>query len=1164
MYEKDKLCTNFQKVSLTQTPSIRAFTRRAILLFLSFLVFAPCSPAQTYSPNPQEFTGPFASWVNVKTKYGAKGDGTSDDTQALQLAFNAIGTGGEDAPKVLYLPAGTYRITSGLTMSAKKYIAIVGEDPATTKILWAGATGGIMFKLNGVTYSRFGRITWDGAGKANTAVAHFWDGSTGSAVTHNEHADEVFMNVGHGLRGGKPHTMDAETAVLRCRFIRNTIAGVSIESFNALDWYIWDSYFEDCAIGVTNNPPTGGAGNFHVFHSIFKRSTYADISIRNTMYFSIRDNYSIGSKAFFVGEPMGQNGGPITLQNNVILDPLDNSPIRFGNKGPATLLDNTIRSRDGQTGPVITSEGDVITAGNTFTVSNTVAAKEKHIAVANVVTAKSAVTPTEPALQATPVKKSRRVFELLPGSATDRLRKTIDSAVALTGQRPVIHIRPGAYTIWQPVVVPANADIQFVGDSWDSRFTWVGAAGGEVFRLEGADKVVMENFSIYGNWRQRGVGMIVKQADVAGKQVLMEGVTVWDATEAGVQMDQFIHGRAELHDFNHSNHSGVGVKVSGGKLAIFGGSSSNNRLSYELNGGELMAQDIWYESGGIQSFINLTGSGNFTLNGAKVHAGNTPDSPVIVDNFNGKATFLGVNMNGKFVVKGDGANTNALAMGMQFDTQNAYTDVSPNANSAMLASRVYSGGSYPLNNIGTADPAFIQKMLEQVRNVRPAYKTASGGLFLHRLQIGQTQIGIRIQPSTGSTTPAPNNPPIVTITSPTNSSTYTAGTAIAIKANASDGDGSISKVEFFNGATKLGESVTAPYVYTWSNAPTGTHTITAKATDDKGAVTTSAALAITVSATSTNLAPTVNAGTDKAVTLPTNSVTLTGTASDANGSIASYSWTKQSGPAATLTNATTASLTASGLVAGTYVFRLTVTDNGGATAFDEATVTVNPAPSGQAVVSLTLFRADTDQELGLLTEGAVLNYAAIGTNQLAVRANTNPATVGSVIFKVDGVNFRTENGAPYAIAGNTGSNYDPWTPSLGNHTLVVTPYSGSNGSGTVGTPITVNFSVINQSPSARRQLEAQKDPYGEGLLTVVPNPVVRNATVNFSASEAGDASLDLYNVRGEKAMAIYSGKAEKGKRYEYLIEGSTLKKGVYILKLTLNKQTHFKKVILIK
>jgi hypothetical protein len=263
----------------------------------------------------------------------------------------------------------------------------------------------------------------------------------------------------------------------------------------------------------------------------------------------------------------------------------------------------------------------------------------------------------------------------------------------------------------------------------------------------------------------------------------------------------------------------------------------------------------------------------------------------------------------------------------------------------------------------------------------------------------------------------------------------------------------------------------------------------------------------------------VNAGTDKAVTLPTNSVTLTGTASDANGSIASYSWSKQSGPAATLTNATTASLTASGLVAGTYVFRLTVTDNGGATAFDEATVTVSPAPSGQAVVSLTLFRADTDQELGLLTEGAVLNYAAIGTNQLAVRANTNPATVGSVIFKVDGVNFRTENGAPYAIAGNTGSNYDPWTPSLGNHTLVVTPYSGSNGSGTVGTPITVNFTVTSGTTSATA---ARIDvPLAEfHSSSVYPNPASSTTTVAFAAKTSEVVDISIANAMGLEVKRI--------------------------------------------
>jgi len=45
---------------------------------------------------------------------------------------------------------------------------------------------------------------------------------------------------------------------VRARFIRNTTAGVALGNFNALDIWIWHSLFEDCAVGITNNP---GAGN---------------------------------------------------------------------------------------------------------------------------------------------------------------------------------------------------------------------------------------------------------------------------------------------------------------------------------------------------------------------------------------------------------------------------------------------------------------------------------------------------------------------------------------------------------------------------------------------------------------------------------------------------------------------------------------------------------------------------------------------------------------------------------------------------------------------------------------------------------------------------------------------------------------------------------------
>jgi chitinase len=101
----------------------------------------------------------------------------------------------------------------------------------------------------------------------------------------------------------------------------------------------------------------------------------------------------------------------------------------------------------------------------------------------------------------------------------------------------------------------------------------------------------------------------------------------------------------------------------------------------------------------------------------------------------------------------------------------------------------------------------------------------------------------------GNTGGGGNNAPTVNITSPANNASFTAPATIAITASASDADGSVSKVEFYNGTTKLGESTASPYTYTWSNVPNGTYPLTAKATDNKGAVTTSGTVTVVVGTT---------------------------------------------------------------------------------------------------------------------------------------------------------------------------------------------------------------------------------------------------------------------------------------------------------------------------
>lgn len=97
-------------------------------------------------------------------------------------------------------------------------------------------------------------------------------------------------------------------------------------------------------------------------------------------------------------------------------------------------------------------------------------------------------------------------------------------------------------------------------------------------------------------------------------------------------------------------------------------------------------------------------------------------------------------------------------------------------------------------------------------------------------------------------------------------------------------------------------------------------------------------------ALSGNPTPVVNAGADRTITQPASSVTLNGSATD-NGTIASYAWSPV-GSAATIVSPGSASTVVSGLTAGKHTFRLTATDNQGASGHDEVQVTVDPAAGG--------------------------------------------------------------------------------------------------------------------------------------------------------------------------------------------------------------------------
>ena len=100
-------------------------------------------------------------------------------------------------------------------------------------------------------------------------------------------------------------------------------------------------------------------------------------------------------------------------------------------------------------------------------------------------------------------------------------------------------------------------------------------------------------------------------------------------------------------------------------------------------------------------------------------------------------------------------------------------------------------------------------------------------------------------------TAAANTPPVVGISAPSTGTQVTVGATLTIAATASDADGTISKVEFYANGTLAGVDVSAPYSLGYRVPAAGTYSLTAVATDDKGATTVSSAVTLAVAAEGT-------------------------------------------------------------------------------------------------------------------------------------------------------------------------------------------------------------------------------------------------------------------------------------------------------------------------
>ena len=744
-----------------------------VLSLVAALGYSPFgSPAK--ATGAADFIGPFLSWANVKTHFGARGDGLADDTAAIQAALDQLGP----STATIYFPAGTYRVTDTLRLSKRIHVNLIGDGSASTKIIWDGKTENptsAILRLDGLAYSRIDRLTFDGRERVHAAVDESWSGNADYFDTGNEFADDVMENAEIGFLCGDKGYGCAETAILRDQFVGNSVAGISMKNFNALDMFIWNSRFEKNAVGVTNEP---GAGNFHIFESYFGRSRSADISIGNTGLFNFRNNLSVGSAQFLNAAPTG-NPANITLQKNTIVDTTSPLSLSIGNFGPVILLDNVVRSTPSHLGPVVnvapSGMRDFFSLGNVFTVPSAIPASGRYHAMDDVVVQRDAPNVAEPGSTAILDRTGPAIFDVPAGSSAAQIQQVIDRAASSRDANPVVHIAAGSYAIDDTLNLPAGRRILIVGDGYQSHLVWNGPGTGPVIRLKGPSLGVLREFSIDGNARKAD-GIEVDNADQPRSRIYMESPFLVGSF-TNLLVDRLDNTNVELHDFEHSGaqnlaNNAVSLNVVGGPLAssghwqggathIFAGGSSGNNVSYRTSGGaHLSVQDAWNDAGGGggQLIGDIAGNGAFYYAGSMLYQPRcTPYSAIAFHDFHGSAALLNLNVSCSISIGENDAGAELAVIGLvSYQRQGIVGKLGQLKrvvvwNGQTTYSPPPGNGSSQVPEQGIADKAFLQSVLGQARSEKPTVLSAlskgATDVRIYRVFVDHANIGIRLTAS---------------------------------------------------------------------------------------------------------------------------------------------------------------------------------------------------------------------------------------------------------------------------------------------------------------------------------------------------------------------------------------------------------------------------------
>jgi hypothetical protein len=372
--------------------------------------------------------------------------------------------------------------------------------------------------------------------------------------------------------------------------------------------------------------------------------------------------------------------------------------------------------------------------------------------------------------------------------------------------------------------------------------------------------------------------------------------------------------------------------------------------------------------------------------------------------------------------------------------------------------------------------------------------------------------------------PAPNQPP--TANAGLNQNVTLPNNSVTLVGSGSDPDGNIVSYQWtkISGPTQFTIVTPNQSQTVINNLVQGVYQFQLKVTDNLGATGT-ATVTVTVNPAPNQL-PSANAGADQTITLPVNTVTLSGSGTDPDGTIVSYSWTRIAGPTQfSIVSPSQAQTVINNLVQGVYVFQLTVKDNSGASATDLVTVTVNAA----VPLSAPTANAGADQIIVLPVNSTTLSGSGNAPNG-SIRSYSWSQVSGPAQSSVVSPS-QPQTSVQNLVAG------------IYQFELQVTDNNGMTGKDTV--QVTVEYSPNRNLVSA--------------TATLYPNPA--STTINIEIDGATEKSTGFIKIYNASGHVVYQ---EEFTRDTFTVtkqvDVSSYASGIYFVNVTLdtNNQTTLK------